>query len=313
MATGVFISWSGDFSKKLAEELKVWLEDVLQHVEPYLSADSIEKGEQWFNNMTEKLKNTKIGLLCLTPDNKEKPWILFEAGALSKGRLEARVCPLVFNLKPTDLKGPLANFQATKFQKDDFRKLVKTINDKADGNGIDNAKLDRAFDRLWPELEKKVKAILAEGGSNETEDPREVRDIVEEILEHVRRPPPTASLLEKPGFPRLGSKAGGTLLGTPPARPESSLILSQMDALLDILEPAQLKALGKIIEGEKLEPGKASQTARIDALTEILEPAQLDALIKTLTTTQLKTLLKAAKEKKASQTAGQNTLGLDKP
>ena len=44
MATQVFISWSGDLSRQLAEALYNWLPGVLQYVKPYFSPDDVEKG-----------------------------------------------------------------------------------------------------------------------------------------------------------------------------------------------------------------------------------------------------------------------------
>ena len=44
MYSKVFISWSGDLSKKIAEELRFWLPAVLQFVKPYFTPNDIEKG-----------------------------------------------------------------------------------------------------------------------------------------------------------------------------------------------------------------------------------------------------------------------------
>jgi len=84
MATKVFISWSGDLSRKVAESLRQWLPGVLQYVKPYFTPDDIEKGARWGPDITKELDQSQVGVICLTRDNLEKPWILFEAGALSK-------------------------------------------------------------------------------------------------------------------------------------------------------------------------------------------------------------------------------------
>ena len=41
----VFVSWSGDLSKKYAAFLKNWLEQCIQSVEVFFSAEDIEKGD----------------------------------------------------------------------------------------------------------------------------------------------------------------------------------------------------------------------------------------------------------------------------
>jgi len=68
---------------------------VIQSVKPFLSSNDIRSGQRWFSEIGKELQNTKFGILCLTPSNKEAPWILFEAGAISKIVDESRVVPLL--------------------------------------------------------------------------------------------------------------------------------------------------------------------------------------------------------------------------
>ena len=80
MATKVFISWSGDLSRKLGEALREWLPAALQYVKPYFSPEDIQKGTKGDTEIARQLESADIGVICLTLDNLEKPWILFEAG-----------------------------------------------------------------------------------------------------------------------------------------------------------------------------------------------------------------------------------------
>jgi hypothetical protein len=80
----IFISWSGDRSKAIAETLKDWLPRVLQSARPWLSTRDIEKGTRSLSEMNKALGGMGFGITCLTPENRQAPWILFEAGALSK-------------------------------------------------------------------------------------------------------------------------------------------------------------------------------------------------------------------------------------
>lgn len=95
MTTKVFISWSGELSRQLAEAVRNWLPGVLQYVKPYFTPDDIEKGTKWSTETIKELEESEIGILCLTRDNLNKPWILFEAGALSKNFGKAKVCTLL--------------------------------------------------------------------------------------------------------------------------------------------------------------------------------------------------------------------------
>src|SRR5438045_2181304 len=124
----VFISWSGELSRQVAKLLHEWLGNVLQNVEPWLSEADIEKGSVWFGEIGDQLAKTGFGILCLTPENLTAPWLLFEAGALSKGLTKARVCPLLVKVQPTDLRPPLSQFNAALPVKDEMQKLVTAIN-----------------------------------------------------------------------------------------------------------------------------------------------------------------------------------------
>jgi hypothetical protein len=93
----VFISWSGDRSEKMAAALYSWLPMVLQSAKPWMSKEDIEKGSRGLDEIGKALDAMSVGIICLTPENVEKPWILFEAGALSKAMGEkTRVCPYLF-------------------------------------------------------------------------------------------------------------------------------------------------------------------------------------------------------------------------
>src|SRR4051812_952143 len=128
MPTKVFISWSGSLSQKLGEALRNWLPSTLQFVKPYFSPEDIEKGAKWNSEISKELESSDIGIICLTRENTEKPWIIFEAGALSKSIEKSRVCTLLFDIDPADVKGPLTSFQATRFLREDFKRLFSVIN-----------------------------------------------------------------------------------------------------------------------------------------------------------------------------------------
>jgi len=135
----VFISWSGERSRKIADLLHKWLPIVHPSVTPYLSAETIEKGVRWANDVAGGLEINNFGLLCLTPENVNAPWLLFEAGALSK-LAEARVAPILFQLRPDAIQeGPLAQFQTTVLQDgEDMSRLFKSINQAAGAERRDN-------------------------------------------------------------------------------------------------------------------------------------------------------------------------------
>lgn len=186
MATKVFISWSGELSQQLAEALRNWLPSALQFVKPYFSPEDIEKGAKWNSEISKELESSNIGVICLTRDNTEKPWILFEAGALSKTLEKSRVCTLLFDVDPTDVKGPLTSFQGTRFAKDDFKRLISVINAAAGDSRLESSVLDSVFDMWWPKLEEDISKILKSRDKVTKKELRTERDILEELLELTR-------------------------------------------------------------------------------------------------------------------------------
>ena len=57
-----------------------------------------------------------------------------------------------WNAPLPDLNGPLAQFQATVFEKEDMLALAKSLA-QLDQDGTDNAVVADAFAQFWPELE----------------------------------------------------------------------------------------------------------------------------------------------------------------
>lgn len=185
MASKVFISWSGELSKELAEAINDWLHEVIQTIDTYFSPIDIEKGSKWDAEISKSLEASSVGLICLTPDNLNSRWILFEAGALSKTVDKSRVCTILFNITPTDVEQPLAGFQATPFSKTEFEKLIKTIFDNCETGISEFSVVKKSFDRCWNDFDAKINAILAKP-NKKTEPRREQRDILEEILSLTR-------------------------------------------------------------------------------------------------------------------------------
>ena len=98
----VVIGSSGDRSKQLSEAIHWWLPHVLQFAKPYFSPSDIDKGKRWSDDISKELGQSHIGIIVMTEGNLTSPWIMFEAGAISKVVDESRVCPIVFGIKTTD-------------------------------------------------------------------------------------------------------------------------------------------------------------------------------------------------------------------
>lgn len=200
----VFISWSGERSRAIAEALRYWLPKVIQAVQPWMSANDIDKGTRWRAGLTNELEQSSIGIICLTPENLESSWIHFEAGALSKQQQNTYVCTFLYGLEPVDLREPLAQFQTTKAQKEDTKKLIQTINNARGEKRLPESEIEETFDVWWPKLEERFEKIPAVHEGVETQ--RDVREILKDILELVRAQARASQILERevlPSVPRI--------------------------------------------------------------------------------------------------------------
>lgn len=177
----VFISWSGNLSKEIGEAIKDWLPAVLQNVKPYFTPNDIEKGSRWNADISKELEQSKLGIFIYTKENLESQWMLFEAGAISKTLDNSKVCPILFGLDNSDFKGPLTQFQTSQFNKTDFKKLVRSINNSQSEHKLDDKVFDDVFEMWWPKLESKISKIL-EVNKVENVSLRDDRELLEEIL-----------------------------------------------------------------------------------------------------------------------------------
>lgn len=183
----VFLSWSDTTSHKVALTLRDWLPSVIQSVVPYVSSEDIDKGARWSTDIAKELEDSAFGILCVTKENLHAPWLTFEAGALSKKLDKAYVSPFLFDIKRSEINGPILQFQSTVFDKEDIRKLVKTINKACGEEQLKEERLDKAFEVWFPNLEEelsKIKPSTKETVAKRTEKGHQ--EILEEILELAR-------------------------------------------------------------------------------------------------------------------------------
>jgi TIR domain len=181
----VFISWSGSTSHKVAVALREWLPSVLQAIDPYVSSEDIDKGARWNTDISKELEDSSFGILCITPENLDAPWLNFEAGALSKSLDRARVAPFLFRVDRAAITGPLLQFQSTLLETDDVRKLVKSLNSALEGSALDEARIDEIFDVWWPKLEEAL-ASIEDQDEEEKPPARKQADVLAEILDLAR-------------------------------------------------------------------------------------------------------------------------------
>lgn len=182
----VFISWSGQRSKEVAELLSDWVKCVLQASKPWISTRDIDKGAIWFSEISDQLKDTAAGIVCLTAENKDKPWILFETGALAKGLSTNRVCTFLIDLKPSDIEDPLAQFNHTMPDESSLWGLICSLNNCLGGDRLDERILKQVFATYWPQFDQRFADIIQKTPAKTKPKARTEESILGEILENTR-------------------------------------------------------------------------------------------------------------------------------
>jgi hypothetical protein len=141
----VFICWSGDRSHEVARAVRTLLQSALPRLvgakEIHVSiSDEIEKGVAWFDSIIKRLQSAKAGVVCVTSENVDSPWMHFEAGALAQrvaGKQsgdeagarpqDPRLFTLLHGLTGAALKGPLGAYQATSTTEPDVASMIRSI------------------------------------------------------------------------------------------------------------------------------------------------------------------------------------------
>ncbi len=187
----VFLSWSGDLSHRTALIFRDWLPSVIQSIVPYVSSEDIDKGARWSTDIAKELENSTYGILCVTKENVHAPWLTFEAGALSKTMDKSAVSPFLFDIKRSEVSGPILQFQSTIFDKEDIKKLLSSLNRSCGAETLTEERLEKAFSVWYPTLETQLNSLLGSKSPVPVPDPEEeginsTSEILEEILDLTR-------------------------------------------------------------------------------------------------------------------------------
>lgn len=179
----VFLSWSGTRARMLAQALSEWLPDVALDIDTWMSENDISAGSRWAAELSKAVEKCQFGVLSLTRENLAAPWLLFEAGCLGSKFESSRVIPYRLGVKAAEVEYPLAQFQGVDASKAGTLKLLDSLNRGRDAP-LEKARLERVFEKWWPELQTKIAAIpkVARSSSPVRDD----RELLEEILEIVR-------------------------------------------------------------------------------------------------------------------------------
>jgi hypothetical protein len=168
----VFVCWSGPRSERLAELCRTFLEDLVPPLQGRIfTSPQIEKGARWFEEVLRQLETAHVGIICMTREALDAPWLHFEAGALLRGMhlhprrrrrspsepVRNRVFTLLHGVSAAQLGGPLSQYQSTATTFSDIFSLVRAI---CRALHIDQATLTpEKFSEAWPALERQLQQL----------------------------------------------------------------------------------------------------------------------------------------------------------
>jgi len=180
----IFISWSGPRSRAAAEALKECLPIIVNAFNPWLSCADIDKGSQWIAELAKALVTAKAGIICLTPTNLAAPYILFEAGALLKTVEKTYVSPLLIDMEPSDVSGPLTQFQATRPTEAELLQLIQSLNKALGPSAVKDQQLEASFEVCWPKLKNRLENLPPDDSPHPPK--RSDRQLLEELVDTTR-------------------------------------------------------------------------------------------------------------------------------
>ena len=164
----IFISWSGTLAESFAQAFRESIRDLIgDYAKPFLSKEDIPDGETWHSVIMSRLKETKYGIVILTPDSLQKPWVHFEAGAIAMTLEESSWLPLLVGVKKINPiisnSSPYRNYQIQEFDpenngatRDYLKKIVERVIElyKGQVSDIKDTDLNNEADELHSKLKK---------------------------------------------------------------------------------------------------------------------------------------------------------------
>lgn len=182
----VFLSWSGQRSRLYALALRDWLPMVVPGCQCFSSAADISAGMRWSEAIADELEQSDFGIVLLSGNNFGASWVSFESGALAKSVGSARLIPVLIDLEPGDLSGPLAQFQHVRADREGFRRITHSLSGACDGpTMLSEKQRDELFSDLWPRLESRLARALdeSEPAGGDVPTPRSDADMLAELLD----------------------------------------------------------------------------------------------------------------------------------
>lgn len=153
----VFLSWSNELSKYVAEQFDTLLTACFPKklVAPFFSCN-MAGGTRSMDKILSELKNSSHLLAFLTRDELNPAWVIFESGAVGKFAKQSTIVPIAIGFCAGDVVPPL---QATRqsISIDDKFKVRGILDDICKSARASRAKLDQRFNAWFRKLQSELK------------------------------------------------------------------------------------------------------------------------------------------------------------
>ncbi|XBB66886.1 toll/interleukin-1 receptor domain-containing protein [Nocardioides sp. WV_118_6] len=196
----VFISWSGTHARDIARALHKWIDAMFDNATPWMSDIDIAGGQRGLEEIDKSLDGSGFGIIVVTSENHQAPWINYEAGALGRAVADSkvRVMPILVDLRLQDVSlGPIGQFQHALLDHDGIRRLSHSLGTVL---GLAPASVDTKLDVWLPKLDESLAAISAPSATP-PKPSRPEADVLDEILAGVLTIRNEVGRLSAPGVP----------------------------------------------------------------------------------------------------------------
>ena len=186
-STNVFLSWSKALAKEIAVKFRDDLEFIFgSRVTVFFSPDDIKSGQKAFYEINKQLNITNYGVFIVTEENKNAPWIFYEAGAIAKNERKCRVMVLLAGVGNNALQDtPLQQYQNCYLNEEGYKKIFMDIYELCAVRDKESTVMERISAR-WKENCKEYEDLMSGHGQAPISSADKLLDNQNEILKLMR-------------------------------------------------------------------------------------------------------------------------------
>lgn len=157
----VFLSWSGTYSRTHADIFREWIALIFPDIDFFISSQDIDMGERGIEKIEQNLSMYEFGVIFVSRESLNAPWLYYEAGALSRELKDARrrVAPLLIDCSISEIANtPLSFYQGCVLNREGVERICNSINQILARPRTENV-LGKSLDAFWPDFAARLERI----------------------------------------------------------------------------------------------------------------------------------------------------------